>query len=81
MPSLVSKTAPPADKGLALGVFNTTQSIGLFVGGALGGWLSSRYGSSGVYLSGAVLMLLWLTFAFGMANPVRHERGKEIDLN
>lgn len=81
LPSLVSKTAPPADKGLALGVFNTTQSIGLFVGGALGGWLSSRYGSSGVYLSGAVLMLLWLTFAFGMANPVRHERGKEIDLN
>lgn len=81
LPSLVSKTAPSADKGLALGVFNTTQSIGLFVGGALGGWLSSRYGSSGVYICGAVLMLVWLVLALGMNNPVRHERGREIDLN
>jgi hypothetical protein len=34
LPSLVSRTAPPAAKGAALGVYNTTQAIGLFIGGA-----------------------------------------------
>ena len=37
LPNLVSRIAPAADRGLALGVYNTTQNIGLFVGGALGG--------------------------------------------
>ena len=34
LPGLISRTAPKADKGLALGIYNTTQSFGLFVGGA-----------------------------------------------
>ena len=38
LPGLISRTAPKADKGLALGIYNTTQSFGLFVGGAAGGW-------------------------------------------
>lgn len=80
LPSLVSKTAPPTDKGLALGVYNTTQSLGLFVGGAVGGWLSSRYGSNGVYLFSALLMLLWLAASVKMKIP-EHQRGREIDLN
>ena len=36
LPSLVSRTAPPAAKGAALGVYNTTQAMGLFIGGAAG---------------------------------------------
>jgi MFS family permease len=39
LPSLISRIAPPRAKGAALGVYNTTQAFGLFVGGALGGWL------------------------------------------
>jgi len=48
LPNLVSRIAPAADRGLALGVYNTTQNIGLFVGGALGGAISlreTRFGS------------------------------------
>jgi len=36
-PSLVSKLAPGTRKGAAAGVYNTTQSIGLAMGGVLGG--------------------------------------------
>ena len=36
LPSLVSRTAPPARKGFAMGVYNTAQSLGLFAGGAGG---------------------------------------------
>ncbi|CAM5206056.1 hypothetical protein CDEN61S_00247 [Castellaniella denitrificans] len=35
-PSLVSRVAPPAYKGLALGFYNTAQSLGVFAGGVLG---------------------------------------------
>ena len=41
LPSLVSRTAHPAAKGAALGVYNTTQALGLFIGGA-GVWLRRR---------------------------------------
>ncbi|MDR3898554.1 MAG: MFS transporter, partial [Duodenibacillus sp.] len=66
LPSLVSKSAPASARGLALGVYNTTQSIGLFVGGAAGGWLAGRWGSGAAYAFCAVLMLAWLFIARGM---------------
>ena len=39
LPSLVSKIAPSDLKGTAMGVYNTSQSLGRFAGGALGGLL------------------------------------------
>ncbi len=80
LPSLVTKIAPPADKGLALGVYNTTQSIGLFAGGAIGGWLSNRFGPTGVYAFSAAITLLWLVAAAGMQPPAKRQSGEEIDL-
>ncbi|WP_459616219.1 MFS transporter [Bordetella sp. 2513F-2] len=59
-PSLVSRVAPPAYKGLALGFYNTAQAAGLFTGGALGGWVASHFGPSGVFLMAACLAVAWL---------------------
>lgn len=69
-PSLVSRTAPPAFKGLALGFYNTAQAAGLFLGGTAGGRLASAAGPSAVFLAAAGLALLWLALAWGM-KPVR----------
>ncbi len=66
LPSLTTRLAPAASKGLALGVYNTTQSIGLFVGGAVGGWLARHAGAGGVFAFGALVLLLWLFVASGM---------------
>jgi len=65
-PSLVSRVAPPALKGLALGFYNTSQAIGLFLGGALGGALASRLGPDSVFQAAAVLAAMWLLAAWGM---------------
>ena len=81
LPSLVSRTAPLGARGLALGVYNTTQSIGLFVGGAAGGWLAGRWGSAAAYTFCALLMLVWIAAARGMKLPRTHEPGEELDLN
>jgi len=69
LPSLISKLAPTTAKGTAMGVYNTSQSLGLFFGGAMGGWLSQHYGFSAVFMFSSGLMLAWLVAAAGMRTP------------
>ena len=71
LPSLVSRTAPGRAKGAALGVYNTTQSLGLFFGGAAGGWLMQHHGRAPVFMFGAALISLWGIAAAGMRVPQR----------
>lgn len=70
-PSLVSKLAPGARKGAAVGVYNTTQSIGLALGGVLGGWLLKIDGSSAVFFACSGLVFCWLIIAANMKPPPR----------
>ncbi|WP_353154974.1 MFS transporter [Herminiimonas fonticola] len=70
-PSLVSRIAPPAAKGTALGVYNTLQALGLFCGGALGGWLTQHVSSASVFVLGAALTVGWLIIAANMKNLPR----------
>ncbi len=69
LPSLVSKTAPSARKGTALGIYSCAQFLGIFVGGAGGGWLYGAFGLVDVYLFCAALAIVWLAIAFKMKNP------------
>jgi MFS family permease len=66
LPSLVSRIAPPAARGTAIGVYNTTQTLGLFFGGLLGGWVAKHYGAGTVFATCAALSALWLAVASGM---------------
>lgn len=69
-PSLVSKLAPGTRKGAAAGVYNTTQSIGLALGGVVGGWLMKSVGQDAVFYACSGLVLGWLIIAANM-KPVR----------
>ena len=68
-PSWISRIAAPHAKCTALGVYNTLQSIGLFMGGLLGGWLGQRFGPGAVSLVCGVLALVWLALSSGMHPP------------
>jgi MFS family permease len=72
LPSLVSRIAPAQGRGVAIGVYNTTQTLGVFFGGWLGGWLAAHHGAPGVFLMCAALAALWLAVALGM-RPVRRQ--------
>ncbi len=69
LPSLVSRTAPPARKGTALGIYSCSQFLGIFVGGSLGGWLYGKAGLVNVYLFCVILTIIWLAIAFFMKSP------------
>jgi predicted MFS family arabinose efflux permease len=66
LPSLVSRLAPAEGRGVAIGVYNTTQTLGVFFGGVLGGWVARLYGTTAVFGVCAALVVLWLLIALGM---------------
>jgi MFS family permease len=69
LPSWVSRAAPKARKGTALGIYSCSQFLGIFVGGSLGGWLYGTFGLLHVYLFCGLFALIWLASALGMNNP------------
>lgn len=70
-PSWISRIAAPQSKGTALGVYNTLQSAGLFLGGMLGGYLAQHHGAGAVNLVCALMALGWLGLAITMTPPPR----------
>ncbi len=71
LPSLVSRIAPVASRGAAIGVYNTAQTLGLFFGGLAGGWLAKHHGAGVLFGVCAALTLAWLAAAAGMRAPGR----------
>ena len=69
LPSRVSRIAPAHGRGVAIGVYNTTQTLGVFFGGLIGGWVASHHGTTGVFAVCAVLAAAWLALAVGMRQP------------
>ena len=69
LPSLVTKTAPPDAKGTASGVYSSSQFLGIFVGGAAGGWVHQSFGAPGVFVFAAAIALAWLIVAATMTKP------------
>jgi predicted MFS family arabinose efflux permease len=66
IPSLVSQSVPASRKGSALGIYSCSQFLGIFMGGAVGGWLYGHIGLINIYLFCVILTLVWVTIAIKM---------------
>ncbi|MGD8407529.1 MAG: MFS transporter [Thiohalophilus sp.] len=69
LPSLVAKLAPVTYKGTAMGAYTTAQFLGVFVGGAAGGWLADHYATAGVFWFNTGLAAIWLLLVITMRQP------------
>ena len=69
LPSLVSKEAPAGYKGTAMGIYSTSQFIGVAIGGSLGGWLLQLNGPGMVFLGSAVIAAIWFMVSMTMQEP------------
>jgi MFS family permease len=69
LPSLVSKTAPADLKGTAMGAYSSSQFLGLFCGGLVGGWFNGQFGVTAVFLVCAALILSWFIISLTMKEP------------
>ncbi len=71
LPSLVSRIAPVASRGSAMGVYSTSQFFGAFLGGVLGGWMVGSLGLQNAHLVLGGLCLLWIFAVTGLKEPAR----------
>ncbi|MNT08883.1 Inner membrane transport protein YajR [compost metagenome] len=69
LPSLISKESPAGYKGTAMGVYSTSQFIGVAIGGSLGGLLYGLQGAGLVFIAGAVLAAIWFLVSSTMQEP------------
>lgn len=69
LPSLVSRLAPAAAKGSAMGIYSSSQFLGAFVGGAGAGWLYGELGATGLYSVMAMVCVVWVCLFFGFKSP------------
>lgn len=69
LPSMVSKIAPAGSKGTATGIYATSQVLGVFAGGAIGGWMLQHWGMMAVLSMAALVGLVWLIVAWSMRPP------------
>lgn len=72
LPALVSKYAVEDKRGTALGIYSCLQFLGVFVGGAVGGWLHGRFGM--LVMLGFCILLIgsWLSLTI-LSNRLRGE--------
>ena len=68
-PSLVAKYSDVSTKGTAMGIFSSSQFLGLFAGGALGGMVNHTWGTTGVFIFSAIIVGLWLILAIQLPTP------------
>jgi len=69
LPSLVSRVAPAAGKGSAMGVYNTFQFTGVFLGGFLGGLVYGEYGVTAVFGMCGLLLIVWVWLVQTASEP------------
>jgi predicted MFS family arabinose efflux permease len=69
LPSLISKTALATQKGTAMGVYSSSQFMGTFCGGLVGGAVHGYWGIDGLYITVTAVLLLWLILASSMRQP------------
>ncbi len=66
MPSILSRIAPAGVKGSAMGIYSSSQFLGAFTGGVVGGAIASNFGEQSIFLVMAVLCIVWAVLTLGM---------------
>jgi len=66
MPSILSRIAPAGVKGSVMGIYSSSQFLGAFTGGILGGGIASQFGEQAIFLVMSLMTLLWFVGAVSM---------------
>jgi predicted MFS family arabinose efflux permease len=80
LPALVTRSAPAGATGTATGIYSSSQFLGIFAGGAIGGWVHQAAGAPAVFFFAAAVALVWLLVAAGMRGPALGYDGGRVPL-
>ena len=80
MPSILSRIAPAGVKGSVMGIYSSSQFLGAFTGGVLGGLIASNYGEQAIFLVMAIISAIWLLVTMGM-QPLKKSKNFSFAIN
>ncbi|MFB1014899.1 MAG: MFS transporter [Alteromonadaceae bacterium] len=80
MPSILSRIAPAGVKGSVMGIYSSSQFLGAFTGGLIGGILASNFGEKSIFLVMALFSLFWVLAAATM-KPLKKSKSYSITTN
>tara|TARA_R110001583_G_scaffold11613_15_gene52314 strand:- start:1150 stop:2520 length:1371 start_codon:yes stop_codon:yes gene_type:complete len=80
MPSILSRIAPAGVKGSVMGIYSSSQFLGAFVGGVVGGSIASHFGEQAIFLVMAVISLIWGFVTLGM-KPLKKSKNFSFAIN
>jgi MFS family permease len=69
LPSLVTRIAAAGSRGTATGIYSSSQFLGIFAGGVIGGWVHQAAGTAAVFFFAAAVAIAWLLVAATMRGP------------
>jgi MFS family permease len=73
LPSLISTMSSKNSKGTALGIYASSQFIGTFTGGLIGGIIHEHFGLSAVFIFGGIMTLIWSLVVLLPTNQAQDE--------
>ncbi len=73
LPSLISTTSSKSCKGTALGVYASSQFLGTFTGGLIGGIIHEHFGLPAVFIFGSIMTLVWFLVTLLPTNQIQDE--------
>jgi MFS family permease len=73
LPSLISTITSSNSKGTALGVYASSQFIGIFTGGLIGGIIHGYFGLSAVFIFGGIMTLIWFLITMLPTNQTQDQ--------
>lgn len=59
LPSLIASSASTDKRGLAMGLYATSQFLGAFIGGIVGGWIYNMSNLNSVFLFTTFIAIVW----------------------
>jgi MFS family permease len=73
LPSLISTMSSKNSKGTALGVYASSQFMGTFTGGLIGGIIHEHFGLSAIFIFGGIMTLVWFLVILLPTNQAQYE--------
>lgn len=71
LPAMVSRVAPPQSKGTAMGIYSSSQFLGIFAGGSCAGVVYQYGGNNCIFYVNALICFIWAIIAWPRSNKQR----------
>ena len=80
MPSMLSRLAPAGVKGSVMGIYSSSQFLGAFSGGIIGGFVAEQFSENSIFVVMSLFAIIWLLLSLGL-KPMKKSKAYSFTTN